>query len=116
MLNFKHRLIKNSTTIDYSCISRDPIAVKIFLWAAVNGKVAIWTCDKNLLKMCWTCGISRSYFKAALKDLDRWLDGALFNLNEYNINIMEMGDDPSFHYNNNSSCNNYCKLTECICL
>jgi len=109
-------LIKDNTDIDYTTISRDPVDVKILLWATENGNVAIWTCDKNLLKICWRYGISRSCFKAALKALDRWLDGDIFHSSGYNVNIMKTGDDPSFHYNVNSWCDVYCKLTECICL
>ena len=109
-------LINGNTDIDYTCISRDPVDIKVFIWAKKSGKVAIWTCDKNLLKICWTHGISRSCFKAALKSLDIWFDGDIFNSDNYKINLMNTGDDPSFHYSTNSWCDVYCKLPGCVCL
>jgi hypothetical protein len=113
-LNFQQT--SESLTIDFSIISRDPNDVKIFLWGLLTKNSAIWTCDRNLLKLCSENQVERCCFKAAIKSLDLYLNGAIFNNSDIKTELMLNGDDPFFHYNTNGRCNTHCKQTStCIC-
>lgn len=106
----------NTNSINFARISRDPNDVKIFIWGYYTEGSAIWTCDKGLLSLCQEHNIPRCCFKAAIKLLDSWVDGAIQKDGTYNIKIMDDGDDPFFHYNTNSCCSTHCGLEDvCIC-
>ena len=102
--------------IDFTRVSRDPADIKIFLWGYSTDNVAILTCDMNLLLLCYAHNIPRCCFKAALKSLDVWLDDEITKTEAYKTDIMEVGDDPFFHYSSNNRCVTHCGLgSSCMC-
>jgi len=102
--------------IDFSKISRDPWDIKIFLWAKRVDDVCVFTCDSNLLEICCKFDIPRICFKAAMKQLDQWLAGAIFNGNGYKTEWMSTDNDPYVNSANNSKCLSHCRNSEnCNC-
>jgi len=102
--------------IDFSRISRDPSDIKTFLWAYKTDKTAVWTCDKELLKLCFKHDIPRCCFKAAIKIVDDCMDESISNDVQYKTEDMKSGDDPFYHYDNNKRCETHCGLKDsCIC-
>jgi len=100
--------------IDFTLIAQDPADPKIFLWAYNTENSAVFTCDKNLLKLCHDHGIQRLCFKASIKILEGEFEGAITE--RYNVERMSNGDDPFFHYSNNSRCDSHCGLkSSCVC-
>ncbi len=93
---------------DISQIFRDPVDVKIFIWAIGNDDVLILTCDQTLLLVCKKYNINRSCFKNAIMMLDRLFCGTILNDNSWDIDLMQYGDDPFFHFNTNLRCISHC--------
>jgi hypothetical protein len=106
----------STISIDFTRISRDPNDVKIFIWGFYINGAAILTCDKGLLSMCREHNIPRCCFKAAIKCIDDWMDGAIQKDDTYDTEIMNEGDDPFFHYSTNGRCATHCGLEDsCVC-
>lgn len=100
--------------VDFTHVVKDPADPKIFLWAHKNENTAVFTCDRNLLKLLREHNIPRSCFKASIKVLDGHFDGAITE--DFNLAPMNIGDNPFFHYSNNSRCDSHCGLTSsCAC-
>ena len=90
--------------------------VKIFIWSINNKATVVWSCDKNLLKLCRRYKVFHGCFKSAIKIIDAWFDGALSTDDSYKINIMDSGDDPFFHYSTNARCISHCSCeSTCVC-
>ena len=101
---------------DLEKVYTDPVDAKIFVWACTVDKVIVWSCDKNLLSLCNSYKILHGCFKSAIKFMDSWLGGAIVRDGSYNTDLMEEGDDPFFHYNQNSRCESHCGFSStCIC-
>jgi len=101
--------------IDFTKIAKDPFDVKKFLWAQQNDNAAIYTCDSNLLEICGKHGIPRHCFKAALKELDLWFDGAILSGKEYNIEVLSQSDDPYMNFGIDKKCISHCQNSPCVC-
>ena len=102
--------------IDFTRITRDPADVVIFLWARWSENGAVWTADKNLLKLLKEHDLPRCCFKAAVKMLNDWLNGGLSTDPSYNFESMQTGDDPFYHFSANGRCRSHCGLmTSCPC-
>lgn len=101
--------------IDVDKISRDPVDIKIFLWAISTENSSIYTCDKNLLEICCKYNIQRLCFKAAVKALDDWFEGALLNGSEYNVRIFAESDDPFINFQIDKRCKTHCNNDPCVC-
>jgi hypothetical protein len=96
--------------VDLTKIARDQKDVKIFTWALTTEGAAVFTCDKNLLEICNIHGIVRRCFKSAIQELDEWLEGAIFNSNDFNIEIFSNSDDPFINLSICKHCRSHCGL------
>lgn len=103
-------------SVDVDKISRDPVDVKIFLWAKNTENSSVYTCDKNLLEICCKYDIQRLCFKAAVKALDEWFEGALLNGTDFNIRMFVESDDPFINFQIDRRCKTHCNNNPCICL
>ncbi|GAB6147021.1 hypothetical protein [Desulfocicer niacini] len=108
-------MMANDLNKDLSKISRDPVDIKIFLWARTTVNTMVYTCDKNLLEICCKYHIERLCFKAAIKELDEWLSGAILNENDYNVNIFIESDDPFINFRIDTRCKSHCHNSPCAC-
>ena len=100
--------------MDIDKISRDPMDIKIFLWAKDTDNACIYTCDKNLLEICCKYNIGRLCFKAAVKSLDEWFSGALLNGSDYNVRIFMESDDPFINFEKDIRCRSHCHNDTCV--
>lgn len=105
-------------TIDFTRVTSDPCDPQMIIWAhRQEGKAAIFSSDRNLLKVCAGLSIPRACFKAALHALDRWYgEGAIFQNEKYTTTEMFRTEgenlDPFFHYCKDSRCEKFCQLGE----
>jgi len=93
---------------DLEKIFRDPVDVKIFIWALSSNDILILTCDRNLLLLCKDYDIYHTCFKNAIKILDHWMNGAIEEDSTIKTELMLEGDDPFFHFNRNTRCVSHC--------
>lgn len=109
-------LFSDKINTDLSMIYRDPVDVKIFIWSINNNRTLVWSCDKNLLRLCRQYQVFHGCFKSAIKIIDSWLGGAIFDDDIYNTSLMKNGDDPFFHFNTDKRCGSHCDCqTTSIC-
>ena len=100
--------------IDFTHVAKDPADPKMFLWAYKTENSVVFTCDRNLLKLLRDHDISRLCFKASIKMLDGYCGGAIAQ--DFNVALMNNGDDPFFHYSTNGRCDSHCGLaSSCEC-
>lgn len=109
-------LFSDKIETDLYKIYRDPVDVKIFIWSISNKATVVMSCDKNLLQLCRSYKLFHGCFKSAIKIIDAWFNGALSTDDSYKINIMNVGDDPFFHYSTDARCNSHCACeSTCVC-
>ncbi|MDD5037109.1 MAG: hypothetical protein PHE55_20475 [Methylococcaceae bacterium] len=87
-------------------IKKDPVDLKLILFAIDNPGAMFLTCETGLLALAEDQKVRHACFKAATHKLDTSIGGGLFADPAYRTSLMfeSEGNHPFFHYSNNKRC------------